>query len=104
MALFDVVFARAVLHHTRDLELACREMFRVLRPGGIFVAAREHVHRASKPISSNSSTSIRCITCTAASMLICSIAIPALCIARDLCRLRFFAAEKSDQSVSLHDR
>jgi SAM-dependent methyltransferase len=40
---FDVVFARAVLHHTRDLDGACREMFRVLRPGGIFVAAREHV-------------------------------------------------------------
>jgi SAM-dependent methyltransferase len=40
---FDVVFARAVLHHTRDLDSACREMFRVLRPGGIFVAAREHV-------------------------------------------------------------
>jgi SAM-dependent methyltransferase len=40
---FDVVFARAVLHHTRDLDRACREMFRVLRPGGIFVAAREHV-------------------------------------------------------------
>jgi SAM-dependent methyltransferase len=40
---FDVVFARAVLHHTRDLDLACREMHRVLRPGGIFIAAREHV-------------------------------------------------------------
>ena len=40
---FDLVFARAVLHHTRDLESACREMFRVLRPGGIFIAAREHV-------------------------------------------------------------
>jgi SAM-dependent methyltransferase len=40
---FDVVFARAVLHHTRDLELACSEMHRVLRPGGILVAAREHV-------------------------------------------------------------
>jgi SAM-dependent methyltransferase len=40
---FDVVFARAVLHHTRDLDLACSEMHRVLRPGGIFVAAREHV-------------------------------------------------------------
>ena len=42
-AAFDVVFARAVLHHTRDLEGACREMFRVLRPGGLLIAAREHV-------------------------------------------------------------
>lgn len=40
---FDVVFARAVLHHTRDLEAACREFFRVLRPGGLLVAIREHV-------------------------------------------------------------
>ena len=40
---FDFVFARAVLHHTSDLRAACREIFRVLRPGGIFVAAREHV-------------------------------------------------------------
>ena len=40
---FDVVFARAVLHHTRDLDLACREMCRVLRPGGTFIAVREHV-------------------------------------------------------------
>jgi SAM-dependent methyltransferase len=40
---FDVVFARAVLHHTRDIDLACREMYRVLRPGGMFIAAREHV-------------------------------------------------------------
>ena len=40
---FDVIFARAVLHHAVDLDGACCEMFRVLRPGGIFVAAREHV-------------------------------------------------------------
>jgi len=40
---FDVVFARAVLHHTSDLDRACAEMFRVLRRGGIFVAVREHV-------------------------------------------------------------
>jgi SAM-dependent methyltransferase len=40
---FDLVFARAVLHHTRDLNGACREMFRVLRPGGMLIAAREHV-------------------------------------------------------------
>ena len=40
---FDVVFARAVLHHMRDLDSACRELFRVLRPGGVLIAAREHV-------------------------------------------------------------
>ena len=40
---FDVVFARAVLHHTRDLEAACRELFRVLKPGGLLLAIREHV-------------------------------------------------------------
>lgn len=40
---FDVAFARAVLHHMRDLDGACREMFRVLRPGGMLIAAREHV-------------------------------------------------------------
>jgi len=40
---FDVVFARAVLHHTSDLDRACAEMFRVLRRGGIFIAVREHV-------------------------------------------------------------
>jgi len=32
-----------VLHHMRDLELACSEMYRVLRPGGVFMATREHV-------------------------------------------------------------
>lgn len=42
-ATFDLVFARAVLHHTRDLDGACREMFRVLRSGGTLIAAREHV-------------------------------------------------------------
>lgn len=42
-ASFDVVFGRAVLHHTRDLAGTCRELYRVLRPGGTFVAVREHV-------------------------------------------------------------
>lgn len=42
-ASFDVVFARAVLHHARNLPAACREVFRVLRPGGRFLAVREHV-------------------------------------------------------------
>jgi len=40
---FDVVFARQVLHHAADLPAACREIYRVLRPGGIFVAIRDHV-------------------------------------------------------------
>lgn len=42
-ASFDVVFARAVLHHTRDLAAACREFRRVLKPGGRLIAVREHV-------------------------------------------------------------
>lgn len=42
-ATFDVVFARAVLHHARDLRAVARELYRVLRPGGLLVATREHV-------------------------------------------------------------
>ena len=42
-ASFNVVFARAVLHHTSNLPAACREFARVLKPGGLFIAAREHV-------------------------------------------------------------
>jgi ubiquinone/menaquinone biosynthesis C-methylase UbiE len=40
---FDLAFGRAVLHHTRDLDAACRELYRVLKSGGTFVAVREHV-------------------------------------------------------------
>jgi len=40
---FAVVFARAVLHHTRDLQETCRELYRILERGGTFVAVREHV-------------------------------------------------------------
>jgi len=40
---FDLVFARAVLHHTKDLPAACREFVRVLKPGGRLIAIREHV-------------------------------------------------------------
>ena len=40
---FDLVFARAVLHHTTDLAAACREFTRVLKPGGRLIAIREHV-------------------------------------------------------------
>ncbi len=39
----DVVFARQVLHHARDLPQLCRELHRVLVPGGRLVAVRDHV-------------------------------------------------------------
>lgn len=40
---FDIVFGRAVLHHTENLRTACSEMFRVLKFGGTLLAVREHV-------------------------------------------------------------
>ncbi|XSC45905.1 class I SAM-dependent methyltransferase [Bradyrhizobium sp. RDT10] len=69
---FDVVFARAVLHHMRDLDSACREMFRVLRPGGMLIAAREHVISKEADLGAFLDQH-PCITSTAASMRIFSI-------------------------------
>jgi SAM-dependent methyltransferase len=40
---FDLVHCRQALHHARDLRQLCREIGRVLRPGGTFIATREHV-------------------------------------------------------------
>lgn len=40
---FDLVHSRQVLHHARDLGQLCREIGRVLKPGGVFIATREHV-------------------------------------------------------------
>jgi SAM-dependent methyltransferase len=40
---FDVVHARQVLHHARDLRQLCREISRVLKPNGRMIATREHV-------------------------------------------------------------
>jgi len=40
---FDLVVARQVLHHARDLPALCAEVFRVLKPGGKFIAVRDHV-------------------------------------------------------------
>ena len=39
----DLVYARQVLHHTLDLPRVLRECARVLKPGGLFLACREHV-------------------------------------------------------------
>jgi SAM-dependent methyltransferase len=40
---FDLVHARQVLHHARDLTQLCREIGRVLKSGGMMIATREHV-------------------------------------------------------------
>lgn len=42
-AFFDVVHARQVLHHASELREFCKELFRVVKPGGRLVATREHV-------------------------------------------------------------
>lgn len=41
--IFDIVFARQVLHHAQNLRQLCSEIYRVLKPGGVLVAVREHV-------------------------------------------------------------
>ncbi len=40
---FDLVHGRQVLHHAKDLQKLCAEVARVLKPGGLFIATREHV-------------------------------------------------------------
>jgi SAM-dependent methyltransferase len=40
---FDLVLARQVLHHARNLGQLCCEIARVVRPGGTVLAIREHV-------------------------------------------------------------
>lgn len=42
-ASFDLVNCRQALHHARDLARTCQEIARVLKPGGILMATREHV-------------------------------------------------------------
>jgi SAM-dependent methyltransferase len=40
---FDVAYVRQGLHHARDLPRMVAELARVLRPGGVLLATREHV-------------------------------------------------------------
>lgn len=40
---FDLVYVRQMLHHADDLRALCKEVSRVLKPQGLFVATREHV-------------------------------------------------------------
>jgi len=49
---FDLVYVRQVLHHVQNLGLACREIRRVLKCGGRFLAVREHVisHKLDLPV------------------------------------------------------
>jgi SAM-dependent methyltransferase len=42
-ATFDVVYVRQGLHHASDLAQMLREYGRVLKPGGLLLACREHV-------------------------------------------------------------
>ena len=39
----DIVYTRQVLHHAHDLPALLRECARLLKPGGVFLACREHV-------------------------------------------------------------
>jgi len=39
----DIVYIRQVLHHVPDLDKAAAEIHRVLKPGGVCLATREHV-------------------------------------------------------------
>lgn len=42
-ATFDVVYERQALHHFQDLRAGLAECARVLKPGGLLLATREHV-------------------------------------------------------------
>ena len=40
---FDIIFVRQALHHASDLDKMLKEIERVLKNGGVFIAIREHV-------------------------------------------------------------
>lgn len=49
---FDLVYGRQVLHHAHNLPQLCSEVARVLKPGSMFIATREHVisHQDDLPV------------------------------------------------------
>jgi SAM-dependent methyltransferase len=40
---FDLAFSRSVLHHLTDLGQGLKEVWRILKPGGVFIASSEHI-------------------------------------------------------------
>jgi ubiquinone/menaquinone biosynthesis C-methylase UbiE len=47
---FELIYARQALHHANNLHQLCRELFRVLKPGGTLLAIREHVISSPKQL------------------------------------------------------
>jgi SAM-dependent methyltransferase len=47
---YDLVYGRQVMHHARNLQTMCEEIFRVLKPGGVLIATREHVINAREDL------------------------------------------------------
>ena len=47
---FDLVIARQVLHHAKDLKKFNSEIYRVMKPGGVFLAIRDHVISSSRDL------------------------------------------------------
>jgi SAM-dependent methyltransferase len=49
-AQYELVFGRQVLHHANNLPQMSNEIARVLKPGGTFIATREHVISAKEDL------------------------------------------------------
>ena len=47
---YDLVYGRQVMHHAHNLQTMCNEIVRVLKPGGTFIATREHVISKKKDL------------------------------------------------------